>query len=342
MQSDPIRMRFVSDSQIAKKGVWFDHAKICCNQDKDLRIHQLRTSQEYVGVLQGSDDVIFVRFPGLYLYPSIRTIAMKQANSAESDADFDMYLRCGAKPTKTIYDHVANAGVVSEYLSVADPCLGDWYLAIHSKRGAGTFHLQLAGHPIQLHFSRNNSAQRQLRVGFYRSDADTEVLSVLRDSLIGGAKRLYAMTEGRVIIEDYWFYTFSTDCICDGLECDICFVHDEDTSDALTHLGYSDPTPRSAAFAIAAGNSLGSMIIMLQGKRTMFTPQGYGWYKQGGSWLMSSGTAFSACMTSMKSQETTSKERGGRWRTAPNRSWVDSLQMICALPPITSIRHTPT
>lgn len=242
-------LQFVSDINNSHQGITVDSVKVTCGA-YDILTHAMWPHERYSGVLLAQNDVVYARVASdTPASGTHQTVALWTAPSV----DADLYVRCNAYPTPTVYDYRDFRGGTSSFIHIpANQCVGgSWYIAVHSYSGVGQFSLVWARHKTSEHRTINVSR------GDSGNSAPADRESVMRDMLRRAAGRVFGMTEGQVVLADINLHNAGTSgCLCTnpGL-CDtvldwnrtfranaeICpFVYGGSYSNVCAHVGADD------------------------------------------------------------------------------------------------------
>lgn len=227
LQSKPMILYFDTDYSVTSTGFDLDQARYCCsgsNTNKSTMLVGVRN----LGLLKGSGDVVFAKFPAdsnlhhtVALWPD------------QTGTDFDLYVRCNAEPTDTTFTYRSNSSSSDEFIEIpgSASCNGDWYVAVASWSGSGTFSLVRSQH-------YNDQHKAAIRVGMDFSANSTEK-ATMRTALQRSARMYHAMTEGGGLVEEIRFYANSTSCStgCGGVACDVCLQNTSGTGDCAASCG---------------------------------------------------------------------------------------------------------
>jgi hypothetical protein len=226
LQSDNAFLRFVSDGSIESSGIAVDKARVCCEAPQVAPAPGYLNSKERVsGVLLGTSDVVYLAFgagisDGSNFNNLHQTIAL-WPDEAAAASDFDLYVRCNAKPTPSAYDMVGFSSSAKEFLHL-DPAGcpgGTWNVAVHSYNGAGQFNIVRHEHHPNAHMN--------LHVAFNQSVTNAQAIQ-WEEYLKKSARYYYGMTEGGRIIDNFYVYRSRTSCpffdpwACGGGYCNLC------------------------------------------------------------------------------------------------------------------------
>ncbi|MCP4117986.1 MAG: hypothetical protein GY737_21825 [Desulfobacteraceae bacterium] len=144
---------------------------------------ELNYGQQVHGRLGGSKDVKYYRLKG----EEGKKILLDLLGPM--DADFDLYLRYGEKPTNTRYDKRSYSGSSKENITVTHPKTGDYYVMVHSYRGGGEFTLSAASgvktsaliitskEKLKNKYGQDAFNRIQLKIEDYRRALDADGLS---------------------------------------------------------------------------------------------------------------------------------------------------------------------
>jgi hypothetical protein len=213
----PAMMSFTSDrSETSSTGFLIDELGVCKRSAQttvDTAMPVLMDSAyRFTGALLGTNDVVYLRVP-----PSVAgarwTYALWSEHSPfDSNVDFDIYARCGAWPTPTAYSHRSFSGNTREFIN-ASACTAGTYLAIHSFKGSGVFHVTWGKH--------FPSSERIVKAGT-NFNANVTDIQAMESALQAAARRLYGQTEGNWMMTEIWLYNSNNCSNCGGAACDLC------------------------------------------------------------------------------------------------------------------------
>lgn len=225
IQERPIDFLFHTDSNVARPGFAMGKARVCCSFTAPLLDvvpqRALVPLERTTGVLLGNGDTIYGTIP---IAPNNgkQSIALW----GPSNADFDVYVRCNALPTVSVWDYRAYSADSQEVLILPRPgaCTypGTWYVAISSYSGAGQFNIVTS--PMF------DSGVVSLRVGFNFNASATQLTNAAT-ALSKTSRQFYGQTEGQILIKSYdiWNDTGSSCSNCGGQICDVCFEDEPGT-----------------------------------------------------------------------------------------------------------------
>ena len=144
IQYQPIELKFDTDSSSTRPGFAFSQVKVCCssNPGPDSTAAQLFRGERATGVLLATQDYVRFKLP---TGPSGTILnIITGSGPTSSGADFDVFVRCNAAPTNTLWNYRGVSGDAMEFVSItegAGVCSGTWHVAIHSYSGSGQFYL---------------------------------------------------------------------------------------------------------------------------------------------------------------------------------------------------------
>ncbi len=231
LQATPGRTFLHVDGTVTYRGLTIDQARVCCQStlaDGDVA---MEPAKRYSGVLLGSGDTVYFKVP-------VSCGAIEQTwnlwGAPSTASDFDVYVRCNARPTPSAWDFVGLSSNAQEHVRAGAyncSCPGTWYVAVHSYSGSGMFHLVTQSHFV--------AERRTVRAGTAFSASSLQG-ALLGNALGEGCKQLFGLTEGAEYIQQIDFYN-NADCgNCAGSSCDIC-LHDEDGPTGVHGLCTTDP-----------------------------------------------------------------------------------------------------
>jgi len=211
------QLDFKTDGSVTYPGFTFDQLRVCTSRATadTAAPATLDLKRRYHGVLLGTDDTVYLSFPASARWHYPITL---WRDPGSSGTDFDLYMRCGAKPTKTQYDAVSNSGDDQEFIDVGN-CTGTAYIAVYaySASAPGAFNLARGIHTHHV----------PLTVGTASTLTATE-LAGLSSNLMVAARYYYGYTEGERMVPQIDVYN-SASCAagsCGGSNCDICYHND--------------------------------------------------------------------------------------------------------------------
>ncbi|MCL2326687.1 MAG: hypothetical protein FWC40_09370 [Proteobacteria bacterium] len=211
LQTDSVEFRFQSDHSITRRGFLSTKARVCCGSGGWVPI-VMWPFVRYSGFLLGKNDVVdfIVGTAGGQLEQFVLW------SNASSGNDFDVYIKCGSRPTPTSYDFRGARAGSHEFLAIpTGNCSSAWFVVVHAFSGSGTFNLVKQSH--------YPSRYLILRAGtnFNANSAQmTHFATILRE----GARHFYGATEGSVLISGIHLYNSNSCSNCGGAACNICFL----------------------------------------------------------------------------------------------------------------------
>lgn len=228
LQSVPGILRFQSDVSVSGYGFDITGLRACCDgtaADGNPSIDAFRRNQ---GVLLGQNDVVYASFPNSAT--THQTLAVWPALGSSGSLDADLYVRCYARPTPTVFSYRSwRSGLVPEYVHLPlDGCPdtflpgggtipGVWFVAVHAYSGAGGFNLVLGQHSPSQHFSTIS-----VGAGF---SATPSQLQSFGQTAQRAVRLLYGASEGSVFFDSInVFGGGNCGTACPGGVCDICFT----------------------------------------------------------------------------------------------------------------------
>lgn len=213
MQSIGAMFRMVTDDTYPGCGDGFiiNGARVCCgtaNAGRTILPNAQRTS----GILLGKNDVVYATTDP-YCGSRDQSIAVWSGGGLSAD----VYARCNADPTITVFDYHSYSVNNSIFIHIPSSCtcVGKWHVVIHSDSGAGWFNVVPTSHyPIQ---------HRVITAG-----TDFIATSTYMQSLIAALKKadkyFYGVTEVTPYIERIDLYNEGSCNNCGGHRCDLCFT----------------------------------------------------------------------------------------------------------------------
>ncbi|MFL6198156.1 MAG: hypothetical protein ACJ76J_03170 [Thermoanaerobaculia bacterium] len=225
LQEDQAFLRFHSDGSQEDDGLAAWKIRFSCRKPGvPSPTGDLVPRRRATGFLLGTNDVIFLQIPA-GSEPSGATDLHQTVAIWPQDpqlaADFDLYVRCNARPTPTAFDFRGFSRTAQEFLHLRpDDCPGgNWNIAVHSFNGSGQFNIVAQSHKADAHIT--------LEVAF--DDAVTPAeLAVWENLLAEGARFYFGMTEGTRIVDTFRIHTSRTSCpffdplACGGHYCNLC------------------------------------------------------------------------------------------------------------------------
>jgi len=141
-QANPDRLRFRSDASVHGPGFSISEVIASCDSTYTSGnvAGQIYRSERNSGILFGDGDVVYLRIVDSDHYG----VVLWGDASNTAGADFDLYARCGALPTNTIFDQRGFRVGQQEILDLGS--CNTWYLAVHSFQGAGMFNVLATPH----------------------------------------------------------------------------------------------------------------------------------------------------------------------------------------------------
>ncbi len=234
MTARPLRVTLSAGPSGSAAGFEVDRVNLQCQGDNPnpalLEMHE-----RYSGVLLGTGDVVLARFP----VRDAHQVVTMWATDPSAGTDFDLYARCNAFPTPTEYDFRSASGRADETIHFASTerqacTAGSWYVAVHSRRGAGQFNLSWTRHAAAQH--------REVHVGITAYTGDVhrgELTSQQAEQLRLAARQLFSATEGQIFVSNFVLHAvrepvLSTDpqrsdgrCGSPARHCDTLYVWDD-------------------------------------------------------------------------------------------------------------------
>jgi hypothetical protein len=215
-------LNFEADYSVTYEGIHLDQVQMCTSRTSiDPGIpNVLDLKRRYHGVLLGTNDVVYLQFAGDTAHHQPVTL-WDDAGSAGNN--FDLYERCGAVPTPTVFDARANSSDSQEYIDVSG-CNSTVYLAIHARSGSGVFSVVRGIHNPSGHTGT-------LRAGT-AFNATAAQMATFNATLQQAARHFYGSTEGEQVVDRIDLYNSQTctSTSCGGGNCDICFADEDGTA----------------------------------------------------------------------------------------------------------------
>jgi hypothetical protein len=194
LQQTPGYLLFTSGDDGSKRdGFQLDQAKVSCSSPGHHSPWNLAANpqQRHTGVLLDSEDTVHFFMPANPSYHF--TLAMWADTTAGND--FDLYLRCNARPSEFSYTQRSSSGNASnghtEFLHVDSYCSTNWFVAVHSASGSGWFNLVYAPHYANQHIPTMYAGT--YFDGVRPNEAD---LANYRAMLATAARRFFGATAG--------------------------------------------------------------------------------------------------------------------------------------------------
>ena len=234
VQDIPMVMRFYADGSITDSGFVLDGARACCTTTSggSTPSASLNPGMRNSGILLDMHDVVYLKIAGQGSN-EILNIAM----GGTGGTDFDLYARCGALPTASVYDHRSASGDSAEFISTSQNCSTKWYIAVQSYSGRGMFNLVAS-------YMTDDQDRYLVRAGTDFNATQMQMV-MFETNLLLAARRFYGVSEGQVLARGIYLYNSSgcgaTDC--GGYSCDICFRDQAGTGTAqciFAELGLPD------------------------------------------------------------------------------------------------------
>ena len=189
--------------------------------------HPLRSSLyghgedlRYTGVLLGTNDVVYMRARA----PTAgRELHIATWNS-EPNLDADVCVQCGTTPTPTTFLKRGFTNYEELITVTSSECASpnDLWIAMHSYIGSGRFDIVVS------------QAKPTYSVDVIVESEDPVEIAMVSDTLEALSKRMYAISEGQLLMVDYKLHTASPGSVpeswmcawqCPGY-CDLCFVRE--------------------------------------------------------------------------------------------------------------------
>lgn len=216
------RVYFRSDISITSQGFSFDAMSICRTGGtiNDI-VPVVNDNEPAFGYLQGTNDVIFLRFP----VPSGSHSGINVHSFQSATNDIDLYAKCNALPSvPSDAQWTADSIDADDFLDINGCEGGSIFVAVHSFSGSGVFrfdrkdHLKVNGH-------------KSLKVGISFAPTATDITN-LSNVLNKVARRIYGTSSGRILLGtiDVWksqcYGPFDCGSFWPGSSCGYCFNND--------------------------------------------------------------------------------------------------------------------
>ena len=225
LQEDQAFLRFHSDGSMEDDGLAMWKIRFSCQKPGTPRPPGILVPRRRAtGFLLGTNDVVFLQVPAGWEPSGEKDLHQTVAvwpQSQQPTVDFDLYVRCNARPTPTAFDFRGVSRTSQEFLHLEpEDCPGGtWNIAVHSFSGAGQFNVVAQSHKEDAHI--------ELKVAFDAALMPGQLAAW--ENLLSEAARFYfGMTEGARIVDTYRIYTGRTSCprwdplACGGDYCDLC------------------------------------------------------------------------------------------------------------------------
>ncbi len=147
LQHNPIITRLTADISNTAGGNYQGYriggVTVCTNPAQSMGKLPLRSvdnGARTTGLLLGTHDVVYITKDGPPPGYNTNAVVWSKPFANSSQPDVDLYARCNALPTASVYDYRAASGWGDEFLSLPGcPFPSKWYFAVHSYGGAGMF-----------------------------------------------------------------------------------------------------------------------------------------------------------------------------------------------------------
>jgi hypothetical protein len=185
---------FRTDGSITRQGFALTEARVCCNTTENPNVPSIAVGTLATGALMGTNDTVYFKFtPPPTSSTDHSTVVLYSTGGTN---DFDLYVRCGSKPTASTYDYVNRSGDSNEMVHIpANACSSDFYVAVYSYAGSGQFRAQVGRHRAKRHISN-------FAIGTQYFATENE-LAQYRTLFRNGARMLYGSSEGAIFIESF-------------------------------------------------------------------------------------------------------------------------------------------
>jgi hypothetical protein len=213
LQSTPAIVQFHSDYSVTGSGFSIDKVRVCCQQELPTTATPLQRYKRHVGLLLGTNDVVYFSAPPSGTLHSTFTLR------GQPGRDFNLYVRCGNLPTPTVYDYASTSTSSNEHVHIPyNACQSTYYIAVNSHGGSGWFDLWWQDHYASQHMN--------LRAGTNFAASSNDMTN-MAGILLRTGRHYFGTTEGTGYIERIDLYNSNTtQCggtSCGGAACDFCF-----------------------------------------------------------------------------------------------------------------------
>jgi hypothetical protein len=195
LQYEGVDMLFLTDNSVTMSGFNIDRVRVKCQpflgpvEPNNLMV----LHERYTGILLAQDDVVNFRVAGAH---SGNSLNISLWGPPGANRDVDLYVRCAAQPTPSIYTAASLGASTYEYVRVsATQCASssELHITVHNRgSSSGSFHLMTS--------EAKNSSYRSLHVGV--EGGTSGELSAVRATMLDAAKQFYGLTEGQMLLED--------------------------------------------------------------------------------------------------------------------------------------------
>jgi len=259
LQSSPPKLSFLSDYSITKAGANITNVKVICDGSPNDLPASLGTFESVDGLLLGPDDVVYMSFPAGA--PSDQHHSLTLEVPPGTPGDFDIYARCGSRPTVSIADFVGVSTKSHESLHWAEtarPCSSSWNVMVHSYNNGSA-----ANGQFRLFYARHKAAQHFDYTVGYRPGPGSDVAAdkaMIPQYLKAQSRDIFAATDGQVWVDwKIWTLPVSSTKSCwdgtwtceGGAQCNVCLLNPE-ANPVLQTRGTSSGAP-SEQIAVASG-----------------------------------------------------------------------------------------
>ncbi len=199
-------------------GFEITNARVCCVGIEFPTNYPLTPLERHDGLLIETDDVVYFKDSGPFSSAQGLNYVIGSADYASHD--FDLFVRCNARPTIEQFDYVSRSGSSDEFIHIpaaGNYCLnGTVYIAVHSWQGSGAFYIvKSAIKPASVH--------NLVACTDFNADA-TQQWEII-NSLTTAGRLYYGMTEGQSMVNRFDFYNNVSNCIYSSpTMCDICYT----------------------------------------------------------------------------------------------------------------------
>ena len=220
LQAKPSFLQIDTDFSVTLTGVSVSTARVCCDSGSgdDSSFVVPVDGSRVSGVLLATHDVVFLKgnpYGGEDLAVALSDTQMSGGH------DFDLYARCGIRPTTSAFYAAGTSADNSEFLHLpSSACVSpsQWFFAIYSYTGQGVFELAVTRHKVAKHLA-------VLRAGTNFTGATPAQMQNFAALLLAAMKYWYALSKGTIYLSQIDLYN-NGNCVtgCGGQACQVCFV----------------------------------------------------------------------------------------------------------------------
>lgn len=198
LQWAPVTMTYVTDATVASNGFATGHVDLCCQPMTDAPWPRdyLVSGMRNEGVLLGTNDVVYFKFPAAPTGSPTRLVNIVLTGQAATGFNPNLYVRCGALPTPTTFTEASLSADRLEFAQITtNECAApsDLWIAVHSQAGAGTF---------SLHAAQGLRPQAIVYRVVVETDSIAEFNSV-EQPLRELSRKYFALTEGQFLLDQF-------------------------------------------------------------------------------------------------------------------------------------------